>query len=253
MKMMRIRKAPILPRSFLHAAFAVAALALVIGAAPAKPAQAGSSSKTIEPATSYPRVGVLTSAKLVVRAQPRTSARSLRSLSQFRPDFFPTVLLAVSESRDADGHLWLKVSTPMRPNGRFGWVSAQFVESTPVHTQIVVDVSSRALYMYDHGKLRYRTRIAVGTQANPTPLGHFYVQRRFKPTNSFLGSFAFETSAYAPRLSEWPGGGLIGIHGTSQPQLLGKAVSHGCIRMSNSAARVLQRLVAIGTPVVIRR
>ena len=39
-----------------------------------------------------------------------------------------------------------------------------------------------------------------------TPLGRFYVQAAFRPDDSFLGSFAFETSAYS-RLTDWPGGG----------------------------------------------
>jgi hypothetical protein len=69
-----------------------------------------------------------------------------------------------------------------------------------------------------------------------TPLGLYYVTVRFKPvTQPFLGTFAFETSAYS-KLSEWPGGGVVGLHGTTSPQLLGQAVSHGCIRLSNEAA-----------------
>src|ERR671933_115137 len=65
-----------------------------------------------------------------------------------------------------------------------------------------------------------------------TPLGLFYVAAKYDPRDAFLGPFAFETSAYS-RLSDWPGGGIVGIHGTSMPQLLGQAVSHGCVRVSN--------------------
>jgi len=55
-----------------------------------------------------------------------------------------------------------------------------------------------------------------------------------------------ETSAYS-KLSDWPGGGLAGIHGTDRPDLLGQAVSHGCVRVSNSVARELERLAPLGT------
>ena len=55
------------------------------------------------------------------------------------------------------------------------------------------------------------------------------------PTDPFFGTFALETSAYS-RLTDWPGGGVVGIHGTSLPQLLGQAVSHGCIRVDNAVA-----------------
>jgi lipoprotein-anchoring transpeptidase ErfK/SrfK len=56
------------------------------------------------------------------------------------------------------------------------------------------------------------------------------------------------TSA-ASKLSDWPDGGFAGIHGTDQPRLLGDAVSHGCVRVSNAVARALERLAPLGSPV----
>jgi hypothetical protein len=64
----------------------------------------------------------------------------------------------------------------------------------------------------------------------------------------FLCGFALETSAYS-ELSEWPGRGLAGIHGTSKPWLLGQVVSHGCIRNPTAAALVLKRSAPGGTVV----
>jgi len=52
-------------------------------------------------------------------------------------------------------------------------------------------------------------------------------------------------------LSEWPGGGVVGIHGTNQPGLLPGRVSHGCIRVPNDAIVRLARKLPIGTPVRI--
>jgi len=76
---------------------------------------------------------------------------------------------------------------------------------------------------------------------------------RSKPIRQpFLGSFAFETSAYS-KLSDWPGGGVVGLHGTLQPWLLGQAVSHGCVRLSNATANFLRSRVPVGTPIRIRR
>jgi lipoprotein-anchoring transpeptidase ErfK/SrfK len=43
----------------------------------------------------------------------------------------------------------------------------------------------------------------------------------------------------------------IALHGTSRPELLGQNVSHGCIRMTNEAARMLYHAVDVGTPVMI--
>jgi lipoprotein-anchoring transpeptidase ErfK/SrfK len=79
----------------------------------------------------------------------------------------------------------------------------------------------------------------------------YYAAARFVPYNDpFLGVFGIETSGYS-KLSEWPGGGVFGIHGTNAPQLLGQAVSHGCIRVSNLTAAKLRRYVPLGTPIVI--
>jgi lipoprotein-anchoring transpeptidase ErfK/SrfK len=122
----------------------------------------------------------------------------------------------------------------------------------PTLASIVVHRGARTLELVRDGKVQLRTRVAVGKRGAETPLGHFYVTSRFAPRNSFLGSYALETSAYS-KLSEWPGGGVVGIHGTSRPDLLGQAVSHGCIRVSNAAALQLKRLAPAGTPITILR
>jgi hypothetical protein len=49
-----------------------------------------------------------------------------------------------------------------------------------------------------------------------TPTGLFYVQSKFTPTAPILGAYAFETSAYS-KPSDWPGGGVVGVHGTPWP------------------------------------
>jgi lipoprotein-anchoring transpeptidase ErfK/SrfK len=63
---------------------------------------------------------------------------------------------------------------------------------------------------------------------------------------------AFGTSARSAVLTDWPGGGYIGIHGTSLPWLLPGRVSHGCVRMKNNAIVRLANQMGIGTPVSIR-
>ena len=202
--------------------------------------------------TQYPKSGVILWTKVAARAAPRTSARVVKVFPQFRKDFRPTVVLAVGEARDAKGIVWLRVSLPMRPNGRFGWVKAMAVQLRPVTRRVVIDRAARSLSLYDRGRLRFRTRVAIGKPGAETPVGRFYVQASFRPKERFFGAYAFETSAYS-RLSDWPGGGIVGIHGTPYPQLLGKAVSHGCVRVSNRAALVLKRLAPPGTPIVIFR
>jgi lipoprotein-anchoring transpeptidase ErfK/SrfK len=53
-------------------------------------------------------------------------------------------------------------------------------------------------------------------------------------------------------LTDWPGGGFIGVHGTNEPGILPGRVSHGCVRMPNSSITRLDRLMQVGTPVTIK-
>lgn len=200
---------------------------------------------------SLPAAGYINWAQIAVRAQPSRTAPRVRVLTQFRPDFRPRVVLAVGVRRDAEGRPeWYRISLPGRPNGRTGWVPAASVDVKPIRKEIVIDRGDRTLELRDAGRVVLRTRVAVGAPGMETPLGRFYVLAKFRPTAPVLGVFAFETSAYS-KLSEWPGGGVVGIHGTNTPSLLGQAVSHGCVRVANEAILRLKQLVPIGTPIRI--
>jgi lipoprotein-anchoring transpeptidase ErfK/SrfK len=63
---------------------------------------------------------------------------------------------------------------------------------------------------------------------------------------------AFGTTARSAVLTDWPDGGFVGIHGTSEPQLVPGRVSHGCIRLRNEDILRLVGLMPVGTPVTIR-
>ena len=199
---------------------------------------------------SYPAAGELVWTKVAARADPDPAARAVKIFHQFRGDFRRQIMYAVGEATGTDGRPWFHVSVPMRPNGTFGWIPAASVGLKPVRTSIVVHRSSRRIDVYRFGKLALSAKVAVGAPGRETPLGRFYVTTRFVPDDPFLGVFALETSAYS-KLTEWPGGGLVGIHGTNLPQLIGQAVSHGCIRVLNSTARGLERLVPVGASITI--
>ena len=51
--------------------------------------------------------------------------------------------------------------------------------------------------------------------------------------------------------TDWPGGGMIGIHGTDEASLIPGHPSHGCIRVPNCEIVKLARLLPIGTPLTI--
>jgi lipoprotein-anchoring transpeptidase ErfK/SrfK len=205
-----------------------------------------------EAVVALPAAGDLATPQVVARSAPSPNARRVLLLHQFRPDFRRQEVLAVGAKLGTDGGLWYRLRLPMRPNNTTGWVSARQLDLHHVATSILINIGKRRLQVLRGSAVLYTTAVAVGAPGMETPTGHYYVQVRFHPDDPFLGVFAFETSAYS-KLTEWPGGGVVGIHGTSAPQLLGQAVSHGCIRMSNQAALVLKRLVPLGTPITIVR
>lgn len=191
---------------------------------------------------------------VAVRSAPRPSAPIVRVLSRFRDDAQFQIVLAVGSRRGNDGAWWYRISLPGRPNGARGWVPADATDVRPVQNRIVVRLDARKLEVrrLHDGKLLLRTTAAVGAPGSPTPLGRdFYVQSAFIPTDPFYGTFALETTAYA-RVTDWPTN-VVGIHGTNRPELLGRPVSHGCVRVSNEAARRLAGLAPLGTPVDVVR
>ncbi len=197
----------------------------------------------------FPAAGELRRA-VTVREAPGPSARVVRSLHRFRPDGQFQIVLALGARRGADGAWWYRLSLPGRPNGARGWMRAADADVRPVHTRIVVRLGERTIEVLRirDGRLLLRGVVAIGRPGAATPRGRdFYVESAFVPLDPFYGVFALETSAYA-RVTDWPTH-VVGIHGTDQPQLLGEAVSHGCVRVSNDIARRLERLAPLGTPI----
>jgi lipoprotein-anchoring transpeptidase ErfK/SrfK len=204
-------------------------------------------------ASSFPAAGEMVVHSVAVRKTPNPRASVIKVLKAFRPDYRPQEMFAVRKATGSDGNVWYRVSVPMRPNGTYGWIPADTVSVKPMHSQIVVNLRRRTIDLYRFGKHKWHGKVAIGAPGRETPVGHYFVAARFVPYHDpFLGVFAVETSAYS-KLTEWPGGGVVGIHGTSLPQLLGKAVSHGCVRVSNTTARKLKSLAPLGTPIWIKK
>jgi lipoprotein-anchoring transpeptidase ErfK/SrfK len=191
-------------------------------------------------------------ASVAVRSEPDRRAPRIAVLSQFRKDFYPRVVLVLDhrDNRATGKPAWYRLALPGRPNGRTGWVPAASLTVTPVDRRIVIYRGERRFEFWIRERLVRSGKVAVGASGMETPLGLFYVTAKFDPSWPILGAYAFETSAYS-RLSEWPGGGVVGVHGTNTPWLLGQAVSHGCVRMSNANVQFLRAVVPLGTPVKI--
>jgi L,D-transpeptidase catalytic domain len=188
-----------------------------------------------------------------IRTHPWRSARSFARLRRLTEDGVPEVYVALRSRVGRDGRPWIQVRVPMRPNGRRGWVPrAALGRLRIVRTHLVVDRRSLTATLRRRHRVVWRSRVGVGAPGTPTPGGSFYVRELLRPPSpdGLYGPYAFGTSAYSV-LSDWPGGGVVGIHGTNAPSLIPGRPSHGCIRVPNERIRRLARLMPIGTPVRI--
>jgi len=233
-------------QSYAAAVVAIGVVAALLLVAPALGAERAGGA-----VTAFPAAGTLTVSGVRVRADPDPDAPVLRLMHEFRRDFRPQEVFAVASRGGSDGQPWYRISIPGRPNGRMGWIPVWAADLQPTVAKVLVHRRSRRIDLYWHGKRVWRAVIAVGAPGMETPLGLYYATARFVPHHDrYLSVFAVETSGYS-KLTEWPGGGVFGIHGTPDASSLGKAASHGCIRVSARTARQLRRYVPLGTPILI--
>jgi hypothetical protein len=188
-----------------------------------------------------------------IRARPAAGARAVARLRLFTEDAHPEVYLALS-SRRIDGRVWIRVRIPARPNGQKGWVRRSALG--PLHTvttALLIERRRSRATLRRSGRVVWRARVGHGAPGTRTPAGRFYIREKLRNLRGspIYGPWAFGTSAYSA-LSDWPGGGVIGIHGTNEPWLIPGRPSHGCIRVRNSAIVRLARRMPVGTPLRIR-
>jgi lipoprotein-anchoring transpeptidase ErfK/SrfK len=187
-----------------------------------------------------------------VHAWPTTKSRVVTRLHYRTEDGFPEVYLVLSKLVKRNGNVWLKIALPMRPNGTTGWVPRQALgKLRRVWTWLVIDRSKLHARFYTGNRALWRAPVGIGKPSTPTPKGLFWVREQFVlPDQPFFGPYAFGTSAYA-NISEWPGGGVVGLHGTSEPQLIPGRPSHGCVRLRNRDIVWLAYHMPVGTPIAV--
>ena len=189
-----------------------------------------------------------------IRAHPSGRSRLVARLHALTEDGMPEVYLALRSHRARGHRVWLRVRIPGRPNGRKGWVPRGALGHLHAVTAALRNDRARSrATLRRGGRIAWRSPIGHGAPGMATPAGRFYVRERLdnRGGDPVYGPLAFGTSAYSA-LSDWPGGGVIGIHGTNQPWLIPGRPSHGCIRVPNPAIVRLARIMPIGTPILIR-
>ena len=120
---------------------------------------------------------------------------------------------------------------------------------------IVIDKSENILTLKLDDQIVKVYPVSTGKESSTTPIGEFTIKDRLvdpvwfhrgivvlpgTPKN-FLGTrwLGFNTPKY-------------GIHGTVEPELIGKSVSGGCVRMRNADVEELYTLIPEGTKVLIK-
>jgi len=187
-----------------------------------------------------------------IHGQPNGSSAVLARLHWNTEDGFPEIYLLLRASWDAQGREWIELRIPGRPNGRTGWVQRAALGAFHLTDQLlVVNREQLRMYFYIDGGLRWSAPVAVGKPSTPTPPGRFWIRERFAIDDPQSGywPYAFGTSDYST-LTDWPGGGVVGIHGPYyEPQLIPGRISHGCIRLRVGDDEWLAQHLGLGTPV----
>jgi lipoprotein-anchoring transpeptidase ErfK/SrfK len=137
----------------------------------------------------------------------------------------------------------------------------------PRGTQVVVDKSDQVLRVLDaQGHLVAQFSATMGSEHDPLPLGRWKIQGfSYNPPFHYNPALFWDArkSAKEALLPPGPNGpvGVIwldlskphyGIHGTPEPNTIGRAESHGCIRLTNWDAARLSLMIKPGTPAIFQ-
>ena len=124
--------------------------------------------------------------------------------------------------------------------------------------RLVLKLGERRVYVYEGNEVKARYSVAIGRPGWETPTGSFTVMQKLEHpgwTNPLTGE-QMPPGNDNPLGDRWIGfwtDGLnwIGFHGTPNRESIGRAASHGCVRMYNEDVRKLYELVQVGTPVTV--
>ena len=189
---------------------------------------------------------------VVVHRRPTATSAVIARLSAVTNEWTQNVVLVLSGVDIGPSVTWYRVRLSILPNNATGWVPRSALGNLhAVHTHLYVNRETFTATLRRDGRVIFTTRVGVGEPRWPTPAGQFYIRDEITGLKPFYGPVAFGTNARSAVLTDWPGGGFIGIHGTNRPRILPGAVSHGCIRMLNRAIVRLSRLMEVGTPLTI--
>jgi hypothetical protein len=114
--------------------------------------------------------------------------------------------------------------------------------------RIVVCIPERKMALLEDDKVLKVYSVAVGAAGSPSPAGEFKISKRLEKPSYYHHGKVVPPSRLNPLGTRWLGLNVkgYGIHGTNAPQSIGKARSHGCIRMRNQDVEELFNYIAAG-------
>ena len=118
---------------------------------------------------------------------------------------------------------------------------------------LVLSLPDRKMALLENGSVKKVYVVAVGKKSTPSPIGTFTIVNRLNnPTYSHRGRIV-APGPDNPVGTRWMGLSVkgYGIHGTNAPKSIGKAASHGCIRMAKVDLEELFDAVRTGDQVEI--
>jgi len=120
--------------------------------------------------------------------------------------------------------------------------------------KIVVSLPDRKLALIENGQVKKIYSVAVGKDTTPSPTGSFTVVNRLTNPTYYHKGMVVPQGPENPIGNRWIGLSQkgYGIHGTNAPKSIGKAASHGCIRMGKKDLEELFEMVRPGDVVEIR-
>jgi lipoprotein-anchoring transpeptidase ErfK/SrfK len=151
----------------------------------------------------------------------------------------------------------------MKPDWKATLSNLNVGSEQPVAARVIVDKSEGALKVYDAAdKLVAQFPATMGSEHDPLPIGEWTIKgASYNPPFHYNPDLFWDASDKDQKqlLPPGPNGpvGVVwldlskehyGIHGTPEPQTIGRAESHGCIRLSNWDAARLALMVKPGTP-----
>jgi lipoprotein-anchoring transpeptidase ErfK/SrfK len=119
---------------------------------------------------------------------------------------------------------------------------------------VLVSLVDRKLAVIDNGVVVATFQVAVGAKYSPSPTGEFTIISRVPNPTYYHHGTVIPTGKDNPVGTRWVGLNLkgYGIHGTNAPKSIGRAASHGCIRLRNRDMERLFTMLRVGDVVQIR-